>query len=389
MRSIGSFSAPLYWVQQAQSTWGVRTMLNKPGIHVHPDITRTTLAILFIGILIAGTFWIVRPFLTSFIWATMIVVATWPVLLRIQARLWNRRGLAVAVMTLILLLVLIVPFLMALFTIIDKSDEIVGWAVSLSAFTLPPPPNMLEGIPIIGRKLVEHWHNFALIGPAELSSKLVPYSGKVIRWFVSQAGSAGMIFLHFMLTVIIAAILYKNGETAACGVLRFARRLAGHHGEETAILAARAVKGVALGVVITALIQSILSGMALSITGIPAAMLLTAVIFMLCISQVGPGIVLAPSVIWLFWRGETLWGAILLVCTLFIVTIDNFIRPFLIRKGADLPLILIFTGVIGGLISFGIIGLFIGPVVLAVTYTLLKAWVTGGEPENGTVSPGS
>jgi predicted PurR-regulated permease PerM len=138
---------------------------------------------------------------------------------------------------------------------------------------------------------------------------------------------------------------------------------------------------VALGVVLTAIIQATLGGVGLAIAGVPAAALLTAVMFMLCLAQVGPGLVLVPAVIWLYWKGEPIWGTVLLVFSILAVTLDNFVRPILIRKGADLPLIMIFAGVIGGLIAFGIIGLFIGPVVLAVTYTLLKKWVSGGVRE--------
>ena len=129
----------------------------------------------------------------------------------------------------------------------------------------------------------------------------------------------------------------------------------------------------------TAIIQAGLGSVGLFVTGIPAAAILTAVMFMLCLAQIGPGLVLIPAVIWLFWSGETLQGVILIIFTIPAVTLDNIIRPMLIKKGADLPLLLIFAGVIGGLFAFGIIGLFIGPVVLAVTYTLLKAWVAASD----------
>jgi predicted PurR-regulated permease PerM len=105
--------------------------------------------------------------------------------------------------------------------------------------------------------------------------------------------------------------------------------------------------------------------------------------FMLCLAQVGPGLVMIPAVIWLYWQDGALWGTILLVVSVVAATIDNVIRPVLIRKGADLPLVMIFAGVIGGLVAFGILGLFIGPVVLAVSYTLLETWVMGGEADEG------
>jgi predicted PurR-regulated permease PerM len=122
-------------------------------------------------------------------------------------------------------------------------------------------------------------------------------------------------------------------------------------------------------------VQTVLGGIGLTIAGVPFAGLLSAVMLMLCIAQIGPGLILFPAVAWTFWMGDTGWGVFLLVWSLVVTTMDNFLRPMLIRKGADLPLLLIFAGVIGGLLGFGLVGIFVGPVVLAVTYTLLEAWV--------------
>ncbi len=345
------------------------------------DITSTTLKVLFIGLLITAGFWTIHPFLTPLIWAVIIVVATWPAMLRVQKFLGGRRWLAVTVMAVGLLMLLVVPLTLAITTIVDKSDEIINWIRSLSTLTLASPPKWLSRIPIVGPGLAGKWQHIASTSSQELSAKLVPYTSKIVAWFVSQAGSVGMLLLNFLLTVIIAAILYAKGETASGGAFHLARRLAGQQGENTLVLAAKAVRGVALGVVLTALIQSILGGIGLVITGIPANMLLTGIMFLLCIAQLGPALVLIPSVVWLYWSGQTLWGTVLVPFTIVACTIDNFIRPILIRKGADLPIVLIFAGVIGGLIAFGIIGLFIGPVVLAVIYTLLQAWVAETETD--------
>jgi predicted PurR-regulated permease PerM len=191
------------------------------------------------------------------------------------------------------------------------------------------------------------------------------------------------MIVQFLLTVIISAVLYATGETAAAGVCRFARRLGGHHGEDAAILAAKAVRGVAIGVVGTALVQTLLGGIGLAVAGVPGAAILTAVMFILCVAQIGPGLVLIPAIVWLYWTDQALWGTIMIGWGIFVGTIDNVIRPILIKKGADLPLLLIFAGVIGGLVAFGVIGLFIGPVVLAVTFTLLEAWVKRDEAGEG------
>ena len=341
------------------------------------DLTRTTLAVLFIGILIAACFWVMRPFLTALLWATMIVIATWPFFLKLQTRLWGKRWLAVLVMTILLLLVLIVPICFAVLTIVNRSDQIVGWFKSLSTVKIPPPPGWLEKIPVVGGSTVERWQHFAAVSPEELSKLLAPYASKLVAWFVGQAGNFSLLVLHFLLSIAIAAVLYAKGETTASGIRMFARRLAGQAGDEVAVLSAKAIRGVALGIVVTALVQSSLGGIGLFLAGVPAAVLLTAVMLMLCIAQVGPALVLIPAAIWLFYSGHTLAGSLFSVWAIFVGSIDNFLRPILIRKGVDLPLLLIITGVIGGLIGFGVIGLFIGPVILAVTFTLLRAWVSG------------
>jgi predicted PurR-regulated permease PerM len=350
------------------------------------DLTRSALALLFIGILIAACFWILTPFITALIWATMIVISTWPLMLSMQRWLWGRRSLAVTFMSLTLLMVLVVPLWFSIVTIVERSDEIVGWTRSLSTFSVPPPPDWVGNLPVVGGKLTQKWNEVAAISPTELSERLTPYARDAVKWFAGKAGDIGLMIVQFLLTVIIAAILYASGEKAAAGVCLFARRLAGQQGEDAAILAAKAARGVALGVVVTALVQSVLGGTGLFLSGVPAVGLLTAVMFMLCLAQVGPGLVLIPAVAWLFWQDQTMWGSIMVVWTIFVGTIDNFIRPILIKKGADLPLILIFAGVIGGLFAFGIIGLFIGPVVLAVTYTLLENWVVKGTSEQEPVT---
>jgi len=217
--------------------------------------------------------------------------------------------------------------------------------------------------------------------------RLVPFLDDVIRWFASKAGGFGLFMLHFLITVIICGILYSKGEGAVIGIRKFAVRLAGQRGDEMVTLAGQSIKAVTMGVVITALIQSILGGISLAICGVPRAGLLTAIMFILGLTQIGAGPVLIPAVIWKYASGDPVWGSVLLVLTIVVGASDNFIRPFLIKRGADLPILLIFAGVIGGLIAFGIVGLFIGPVILAVTYTLLKSWVNENRLESVSSTP--
>jgi len=342
---------------------------------IRRDITRSFLALLFLGALIGTSLWILRPFLGAAIWAVTIVVATWPLMVSIQSRLWGRRSLAVAVMTVVLLCVLVVPLWLAIGTIVSNADRIAGWVKSLAFFEVPPPPAWLDRVPLFGDDLVAAWQKVAVAGVQDFMKKLAPYGAIVIRWFATEVGGFGILVLQFLLTVVFAAILYAKGERSASWTRRFAQRLAGEQGEHAIRLAGQAVRGVALGVVVTALVQSVLGGVGLAIAGVPFAAILTAVMFMLAIAQIGAVPVLVLAVVWTYWIVGTGWGTFLLIWTLVVGTMDNFLRPVLIKKGADLPLLLIFVGVIGGLIAFGIIGLFVGPVVLAVAHKLLSAWV--------------
>jgi predicted PurR-regulated permease PerM len=310
-------------------------------------------------------------------------------MLAVQRWLWGKRGLAVAVMTVLLLLLLIIPLSLAIATILDRADDIAVRARFLATYTVPAPPEWVARLPLAGPKLAAGWTDLAAAGPGVLSERLAPHARTIVSWLFSQAGSLFLMVVQFLLTVIISAVLYATGESAATGVCRFARRLAERHGESAAILAAKAIRGVALGVVLTAVIQAALGGAGLVISGVPGAAVLTAVMFMLCVAQVGPMLVLIPAVVWLFWTDQSVWGSIMVVWTIFVGTLDNVIRPVLIKKGADLPLLLIFSGVIGGLIAFGVIGLFVGPVLLAVTYTLLREWVALGDTPNGSEMDGA
>jgi predicted PurR-regulated permease PerM len=187
------------------------------------------------------------------------------------------------------------------------------------------------------------------------------------------------MLLQFLLTTIVTAILMAKGELVRDSCFRFAERLGGQKGHDVAVLAAQTIRSVVLGVVLTALIQSAIGGTGLVVSGVPAAGLLTAVMFFLCLAQLGPLLVMLPAVGWLYWSGQNGVATVLLVISLVAGTLDNFVRPLLIKRGADLPLLLIFAGVLGGLLAFGVIGLFLGPVVLTVGHTLLAAWVSSGK----------
>ena len=232
-----------------------------------PDLTRTILGALVIVTLIGISMWVLLPFLASIIWAVTIVAATWPLMIRVQGWLWGRRGLAVAVMSLILLGVLLVPLSAAIAVIVSNTDLIIGWAKSLGRYEITLAPEWVRRLPFVGGPTAEAWNKMAASGFQGIASRAWPYAGSVLKWFVSHVGSLGALFVQFLLTVILSAIFYAHGERAAAGILRFGQRLAGRQGEESVRLAGQAIRGIALGVVVTALAQSVLGGIGLFIAG--------------------------------------------------------------------------------------------------------------------------
>ncbi|WP_158802709.1 MULTISPECIES: AI-2E family transporter YdiK [unclassified Acidisoma] len=342
------------------------------------DLTRTVFAVLIIGILIIVTLWVVRPFLPAFIWAVTVSVATWPLLQRMQRLLWGSRGLAVAVMTLIVLIVFVLPFWLATITILGHAGDLAALAQAAVSFRLPPAPHWLETLPLVGPSLAELWRDIDASGLSKLAPTLRPYAGLAIGWLLGSIGGLGRLLIQFLLTVVIVALIDVHAEAGVRLLDRFGRRLAGERGEEMVRLAGRSIRAVAMGVMVTSLVETLIGGLGLWITGVPFAVVLTAVMFVVCVAQAGPGLVLIPAVIWMFVYGGTTMAVVLLLFTILAIVLDNVLRPVLIRRQADLPLLLILVGVLGGLVAFGLIGLFIGPAILAVSYTLMQTWM--GDP---------
>ena len=174
------------------------------------DLTRATLSVGAIGALIVSTAWIVRPFVSAFLWATMMVISTWPLLLRLQARLRGKRGMAVFVMTVVLLLILLVPLGIAMAALVGNSDRIAAWVNSLTRSRCHPRLRGCPGIPLAGDKIVTAWTSLAAQGPEGFAAQAAPYVRLFIQWLIAQIGGAGAMILQFLMTVIMCAVLYTN-----------------------------------------------------------------------------------------------------------------------------------------------------------------------------------
>lgn len=355
-------------------------MAREPGLNQNQpvDIARILLIIVILSALAVGSVYVLRPFIPGLIWATTIVVATWPVMLAIQRRVGNRRWLATTVMLLILLVVIVLPLYKAISTLALHASDIMSAIRALPDYALPPPPDWVHELPLVGERIAGEWQTLSDAGPGGMLAKVEPYATTAARWLLGHAAVVGVFVIHMFVTIVIAGILYMQGESAARFMTRFATRIAAQRGAAAVVLAGLAIRAVALGIVVTAVTQSALGGIGLWVAGVPAAGILAAVMLMLCLAQIGPLVPLLGGVAWLFWHGSQVAAVLLLVWSIMIAMLDNFMRPMLIKRGVNLSMLLILSGVLGGMFAFGIVGLFIGPVILAVTFTLLDAWI--GEP---------
>ncbi len=350
-----------------------------------PNLARTVLVVLFILALTAGCLWILRPFLTPVICAATVAIATWPMLTGLQRQWGGRRGPAIAAMMGALVIAFLVPVYFGTVAAVQSLGSISLWMHDLPNRTLPELPRWLAQLPLVGLRLQSAWEELTAGGGAEIKARLSENANEILRWLLIRVGNLAGMLVQVLVMLGITGLLYLRGDQVANGVLRFARRLGGDGGEQAARLAALATRGVALGVVLTPVIQSILAGIGLATAGVPNFGLIAFAVLVSCLAQAGPLPVLALPVIWLYARGAVLPASGLLAWSLVVHISGPIIRPMLIKRGVDLPFALIISGVIGGVAAMGVVGLFIGPVLLAVAITLLQRWI-GEDDGSGTAA---
>jgi predicted PurR-regulated permease PerM len=333
------------------------------------------LTLVVLGVLIAGCYLVLAPFITSILWAAILCVTTWPLFVRLRARLRDSASLAAGVMVLTISLALLAPFVIVGATIAENFDQVVAFTQRMLATGPPDPPAWLAGIPLVGTQLTAYWSTFAhdttaLI--AELSKHVEP-----LRKFALASGAAVVSgLLQLALSIVLAFFFYRDADAMIVRMRAAVTRIAGHHGDHLTQVAALTTRGVVLGILGTALVQGTLMAIGLALAGIKAAPLLGFVTFLLSPIPIGPPLVWIPAGLYLwFGVGEIGWGIFVLVWgTLVVSMVDNFIRPLIISHGSDLPFILVLIGVLGGVAAFGFIGLFLGPVLIALGYMLLRQW---------------
>ncbi|MBP7242965.1 AI-2E family transporter [Amaricoccus sp.] len=331
----------------------------------------------FLGLFAWWSLELVRPFVPIVIWAVLLAVALYPAYAWLARRLGDRRGLAAAAITLIALATVLGPV-----SILAASlAETVQWlAAGLNAGTLkiPPPPAPLDEWPVVGKPLDEAWTLAAgnldeaarRYGPAVL-----PAGGTVL----AKVAAIGADVLKFVASVVIAGFLFLPGPRLAAGVRAFASRLVAPRGAHFVDLAGATIRNVSRGVIGVALLQALLAGGILYLAGIPGAGLIAFGVLILCIVQIGPAPVLLPVLVWIWMSHPTTFALVLTLLLVPVALIDNVLKPILMARGLTTPMLVILTGVIGGTLTHGLVGLFLGPVVLSVFYELVLAWTRLGE----------
>ncbi|MGZ4970585.1 MAG: AI-2E family transporter [Methylobacter sp.] len=332
-----------------------------------------------IAVLVIACLKIISPFLGALLWGAIIAISTWPLFDRLQRKLKGRQGLASFILTIGLILIFVVPISLLVYSLTDHVASVSGLIKDLTMITLPPPPTWLVNAPLIGPRINDFWQRASTDMPALLETAR-PTISNGIAWVLKQSGSLTLSLLEFLLAIVLAGFLCANGDGAKKLLQRLIYRIAGEPGLVLISTAEQTIRAVSVGVMGTALMQALLSLFGFAIAGIPGAELLGSVCFILAMMQVGTSLVWIPAAVWLGYQGDTGWAVFTVAWGIFINVADNFVKPYLISQGSGLPIPLIFIGVLGGLLAWGFVGIFVGATLLVVCFTLLKSWLDMGQP---------
>lgn len=332
---------------------------------------------------------VLRPFISALIWAVILAFATWPVFVLIRQKLRCSSGIAAAAMVAVMFLLVGLPIVLAAPT---NREDIEALRASLEGLIIEGLPGLgrwMSGLPVVG-PWIHGWIGDAEFDLLGLAGLLRPYAGTLTQQAVSVLLAVLSGLAEFLLAILLAFFFYRDGPAMAQRAGALMRRLGGATGTRMMHLAADVTRGVVWGLVGTAVAQGILAGIGLTIAGVPQAVLLGVVTGVISIFPVGAPLIWIPASLWLFTQGQTGWGIFMVAYGgLVISSVDNIIRPWAIARGANLPLLLTLMGALGGVFAFGFLGLFLGPVVLAVGYTLLLEFASGVEegPQTPSAPP--
>jgi len=326
-----------------------------------------------LALLLYWSFLLVEPFISIVIWSAVLAVALYPVFEWISFRLGGRRRLAAVLTTILSLLIVIGPATWLALGLID-SLRVISDQLDPSILTIPPPPNSMKEWPLIGEPIYQFWElastNFSA-ALAKIIPQLKPLGSRLLR----IGADTGLGIIKFLVSIIIAGFLFSPAPAIVDATKRFVRRLNPARGEEFADQAAATIRAVSRGVIGISVLQALLAGIGLMAAGIPQASLITFAVLIFGIIQIGPSVILIPVIIWSWTLLDTTSALLFTAYMVPVNLLDNILRPIVMGRGLKTPMLVILVGVIGGTLAYGITGLFLGPIVLAVIWELLIAWI--------------
>ncbi len=329
-------------------------------------------------LLIGGCLYILAPFFAPLLWAAIISFCTWPIYMRLVLLMRGQRIVPAIIMVLIVLLCVVGPFAYALIGLAGQADNIRAIATRLIERGVPPLPEWVATLPFVGERIQAFWLDM-MLGGAQigefLRNKLAAPLG---QWLLTLGAATGAGLLQLVLSIVFAFFFYIGGHVALEWLQAGVLRIAGERGPYLLNLAGGTVKGVVYGILGTALIQAVLAGIGYWIAGVPGAAIWILATFFLSVIPMAPALIWVPAALWLYTQGSLGWAIFIVIWSALVVgSVDNVIKPLMISKGGGLPFIIVLLGVLGGALAFGFLGVFIGPTLLAVGYSVLHDWTVG------------
>jgi predicted PurR-regulated permease PerM len=348
--------------------------------HASPQKSSTTarieqwITLAVLAVLIGGCYLVLQPFLTAVIWAIILCCTTWPVFTWLQRVTRGRVALAALLLTLAVALVVLAPFVIVGISLAENANDLLEHGKRLIEEGPPDPPAWVSQIPLIGERAQAYWASIAHDSTG-LMADMKQYIQPLRTFALASGATLAQGVLQLTLSILIAFFFYRDGEAMSQRLTASVARIAGERGRHLIGVAVATTRGVVYGILGTAIAQGVLAAVGFWLAGVPAAPLLGLVTFFLSPVPVGPPLVWAPAAFWLFSHGQTGWGIFMLIWGVAVVsTVDNVIKPLIISHGSNLPFVLVLLGVLGGVIAFGFIGVFLGPTLLAIGFALIQDW---------------
>jgi predicted PurR-regulated permease PerM len=339
-----------------------------------------------VALLAYWTVVLVSPFVTIVIWSVIVAVALYPIFDWLAARL-HQRVLAAILITIAGLLVILGPVAWLGFSLADNVRLLVERFGDRS-LAIPPPPETIKTWPLVGAQVYQTWY-LASTNIKELIDELVPHLKPYGTSVLSVAGDAGLNLVKFIIAAAISGFLFIPGPKLVDTIRRIVRLVATDRGEEFVSLAGATIRNVSRGVIGIALLQALLVGIGLLVAGVPGAGLLSFLVLFCGIIQIGPSVIVVPLVIWSWFTMEPKSALLFSAYMLPVNFIDNVLRPLVMAQGLSTPMLVIFIGVIGGTLAHGLLGLFVGPIVLSIAWQLLVVWTREELAENPQLDDGA